>query len=150
MANEEYTVEFDEIRATLVPNERRLSVLPKYMSDRFMIVGEQMVYSWMRALCPTYDGGLWDFVELSNGGFFMSPWYGQKLDNGVEGFKVEVRGNGYTGTMSAEAAGITACLFAYGQLANQTAQAHFIDLRDNLRDFAKQHFECSEILAAID
>lgn len=143
MANNDYTAELDEIKATIVPENARMSVLPKYLGARYMMVGEGAVYSWMGALSPEYDGGLWDYYELSNGSFFMAP-------SGVEKLTIEARGNGYTGTMSAEAAGITACLYAFAQIANQTAQAHFIDLYQNLRAYAVRHFECSEILAAID
>lgn len=143
MANDDYTAELDEIKATAVPENARLDVLPKFFGMRFMPVGERVIYSWMGALCSSYDGGLWNFYELSNGGFYMSP-------AGVEKLVIEVRNNGYTGTMSADAAGITACLYAFNQLANQTAQPHIIDLYYKLREYALRHFECTEILSAID
>lgn len=143
MANEDYTAELDEIIATSVPENARMNVLPKFFGMRYMLVGENTINSWMRALCSTYEGGLWEFYELSNGGFYMAPCGVEKLD-------IQVRGNGFSGTMSAEAAGITVCLFALCQLANQTAQAHIVDLYYKLREYALRHFESSEILAAID
>ncbi len=143
MANDDYTAQLDEIKAAVVPEMARLSVFPKFFGTRFMLVGESAIYNWMGALCSSYDGGLWNFYELSNGGFYMAPC-------DVEKFDVIVRRNHYTGTMSADAAGITACLFAFGQLANQTAQPHIIDLYYKLREYALRHFEASEIIAAID
>lgn len=133
----------DEITRAEVPESRRLAVLPKFLGMRLMVIGENLIYSWMGALSPDYNGAQWDFYELSNGGFYMAP-------AGIEKFNIEVRGNGYSGVMSADAAGITACLFAFGQLANQRADAGSIELYHKLREFALRHFEASEILAAID
>jgi hypothetical protein len=66
-------------------------------------------------------------------------------------FRFAVDSNGYQGEMSADAAGITVCLFAYSHLSFRYADddlfgAHF----HNLREFAIHHAEASEIFAAID
>ena len=59
---------------------------------------------------PTIEAGFWDFIELSNGGFYMAPQH--------EGtFRFSVDTNGYEGEMSPDAAGITVCLFAYSHLS---------------------------------
>jgi hypothetical protein len=64
--------------------------------------------------------------------------------------QVCVHGNGYEGQMSADAAGITACLFALSHLSfripNDLISRHYYQLRD----FALEHAEATEILAAID
>jgi len=63
---------------------------------------------------------------------------------------LQVQGNGYAGRMSAEAAGITACLFAFSHLSfripDEVISGHYYQLRD----FALEHAEASAILAAID
>jgi len=68
-----------------------------------------------------------------------------------ESFRFCVNTNGYEGLLSADAAGITVCLFACSHLS-------FYDSRDDLfaerfhqlREFALQHAEAAQILAAID
>jgi hypothetical protein len=61
------------IAARLVPDPERMGFLPKHFGSRRYLQGENAVYDWMRRLCPDYTGGFWDFVELSNGGFYMRP-----------------------------------------------------------------------------
>lgn len=143
MSHTEYTTEADDITATVVPESARLDTLPKYFGVRYMLVTESAIMDQMRALSQQYTGGVWEFYELSNGGFYMAP-------SGTETFEVQVYGNGYIGTMSADAAGITATLFALSNLAFQTSQAVFSDRFHQLREFAARHFEASEIFRACD
>ena len=67
---------------------------------------------------------------------------------------LEVDGNGYSGELSADAAGIVATLFTLGQLAadNQGTDVAdvLIDRYHFLRDFARDHPEAAEIFRAID
>ncbi|MDT8844009.1 antirestriction protein [Paraburkholderia fungorum] len=60
------------ITSSVVPDELRLNVLPRYLGRHFL-QGEALVYDWAARLCPTYDGGFWNFFTLSNGGFYMAP-----------------------------------------------------------------------------
>jgi hypothetical protein len=85
---------------------------------------------------------LWDFFELSNGGFYMTS----RLE---EPLRIRCESNGFDGEMSCDAAGIVACLMAFNALAWQTREAHFGVLFYQLRDFAAQHAEAASILAAI-
>lgn len=93
------------ITASIVPSEQRMDFLPKHFGARAMMKFETSVYGWMGNLCPSYRGGYWDYVELSNGGAFMYP-------AGVDAFEFTVEGNGFHGTVSAEVAGIIASTFA--------------------------------------
>jgi hypothetical protein len=52
--------------------------------------------------------------------------------------------------MSADAAGITACLFALSHLSFQIQHESIASHFHTLRDFALDHAEASAILAAID
>ncbi len=65
-------------------------------------------------------------------------------------FKVVVDTNGFEGQMSADAAGITACLFALSHLSFQIQHESIANHFHQLRDFALEHAEASVILAAID
>lgn len=63
----------------------------------------------MSRFARTYSGGYWRFFELSNGGFHMSP--------PDEAYELCIDSNGFEGRMSADAAGITVCLFALSYLS---------------------------------
>ncbi len=93
------------ITASVVPVERRVDFLPQHFGARTMIKFEMSVYVWTGNLCPSYRGGFWNYVELSNGGAFMHP-------TGLDEFQFTVKGNGFHGTVSAEVAGIIATTFA--------------------------------------
>ena len=97
----------------------------------------------MRKLVNQYTGGYWTFIELSNGGFSIAP-------QSDTTFNIFVSGNGYEGEMSADAAGITACLFALSHLSFQIHDDSIASHYHQLREFALDHAEASAILAAID
>ncbi|AIY44228.1 Antirestriction protein klcA (plasmid) [Collimonas arenae] len=134
------------VTASLVEEDRRLNFLPTYFGQHF-VHAEFLVYRWLDKLCDAYNGGYWHYYELSNGGFYMAP----KLSDSL---LIEVSGNGYSGLMSADAAGIVATLFALGQLANKNhgtvAADALIDRYHLLREFLDGHIEAGKIFAAID
>ncbi|MFP4893962.1 antirestriction protein [Paraburkholderia sp. EG304] len=130
------------IVATLVPEERRMEILPHYLG-RHMIRGEIAVYTAMESLCDAYRGGFWDYVELSNNAFYMSP----RMDGPPN---ISCDGNGYAGEMSCDAAGIVATLFALNAMAWSTEDDTFTDLYHRLIAFVPSHPEAREIFAAID
>jgi Antirestriction protein len=108
-----------------------------------MLDVESAVYTYMRQICPGYAGGYWRFLELSNGGCYLAP----EVD---VAFDLRVDGNGFKGAMSADAAGITACLFALSHLSFRISEDCIADRFHLLRDFALSHREARAILAAID
>ena len=100
--------------------------------------------AWAKRLGDDYDEtSRWEGRALSNKGFYLVP--GSRLTHSVS-----VAGNGYEGTMTAEAFGITLSLFALGQIANTTEEDNDIRLYHALRDYALDHSESVEIMAAID
>lgn len=125
-----------------IPAHERLAILPRHFG-RHMLTVEQAIYAFMRRLAPEYTGGYWHYVELSNGGFYMAPAQ-------EEPFSICVDGNGYEGTMSAPAAGITACLFALSHLSFRLEHESIVTHFHSLRDYALIHAEAGAILAAID
>lgn len=99
---------------------------------------------WAERLGDEYDeSSRWEGRMLSNGGFYLVP-------KPHLTYRVSVAGNSYEGTMTAEAFGITLSLFALGQIANTTEQDIDITAYHALRDYAAQHSESLEIMAAID
>lgn len=132
------------ITATLVPESKRLDIADKHFGIRYPLVVEPMVYRFAEQLAESYTGGYWHFYTLSNGGFYMAP----NLD---EVFKV-IADNGYTGSMSADALGVTACFHSFSNLSygegafGQKCGRYY----HWLYEFAMQHPEAVAIRAAID
>ena len=132
------------ITAKLVPESQHMNVADKHFGIRFPLTVEPMIFQFATQLAESYTGGYWNFYRLSNSGFFMAP----KLD---ESFEVTAD-NGFSGTMSAEALGITACLYAYSNLSfgeGKFAEA-CADHYHWLYEFAMSHPEAVAIRAAID
>lgn len=130
------------IQASPVPGYLRSSTLPKRFPGLFLVF-EMYVYNHMDKFAKSYSGGYWEFMELSNGGFYMSL-QSHKL------FQVEVETNSFEGTMSSDAASLVANLFTYCRLANQHELDYLIRGFHLLRDYACEHPEGRLILSAID
>ncbi|RKE23735.1 antirestriction protein [Paraburkholderia sp. BL23I1N1] len=132
----------NRIASAVVPDELRLNVLPRFLG-RHYLTGESLVYDWAARLCRTYQGGLWHFFTLSNGGFYMAP---------ADSARVHVRWhlNGYSDMMGADAFGIVTTLFALCHLAENTLDDTVIGRYHQSREFATQHMEAANILRAID
>lgn len=135
-------VDAGPVTERLIPEVERLAFLPRYLGT-LAVVGEGMVFDAMRELSDTYRGGSWAFYGLSNGGFYMAP----QIDGPV---RVVCAGNFYDGEMSAQAAGIVACLFALNRLAWRAKSDHVCRVYEQLLEYARDHPEASAIGAAID
>ena len=131
------------IVCTVVPENKRLDMLPKYFGTALMSVAEASIYGTMEKLCDQYTGGLWEYFELSNGGFYMAP----KTD---EKFTLSVSGNHFKGEMSADAAGIVVCIFVMNAFCWKYPSQDNNNLYYALRDYAIEHPEANLILSAID
>lgn len=105
---------------------------------------EPTIYAFAEHLSPDYQGGYWLFYTLSNGGFFMAP-----DDDRV--FRVRSE-NGFSGVLSADALGITACLYGYSHLSfsKMLIADTFAAQYHRLREYALDLPEVGAIMAAID
>ena len=128
----------------LVADDQRTNVTADLFGVYFPIQLEPFIYSMSSQLSEDYGGGYWEFYTLSNGGFYLAP--------DSEGQFQVVCPNGWEGFMSADAFGITVCLFAYsnlsfgsGQFAETCAEQYHL-----LREFMMDHAEARAILAATD
>ena len=128
----------------LVPEDRRMDVADRLFGPKFPLRIEPTVYIVTERMAEDYHGGYWDFYTLSNGGFYMAPsgdhFYHVTCDNMFEG------------DLSADALGITACLYAYSHLsfsgggfARECARHYHL-----LREYMFEHPEVREILGATD
>jgi len=105
---------------------------------------ERQVYSWLSTLSQDYSNGLWHFYTLSNGGGYLAPATPER-------FRIIVQSNDFSGTLSADAAGITATLFALSSLSFKFPRIEILSTRfHQLWDFAGEHAERRLIFQAID
>ena len=128
-----------------VEDKQRIQHTADLFGSRFPLNIEPAIYSIAGNIATKYKGAYWKFYSLSNGGFYMAPYsdktYLVNCDDGFEGM------------LSADALGITACLYAYSHLSF-TGNPVFADICSNhyqcLRVFMLEHIEAGAILAAID
>jgi hypothetical protein len=121
----------------------------KHTSDlfgiRFPLNIEPAIYTIASNIAAKYDGDYWEFYSLSNGGFYMAPSLTKIYEVSCD--------NGFEGKLSADALGITACLYAYSHLSFSN-NASFAEICANhyhlLRGYMLGHKEASAILSAID
>jgi hypothetical protein len=138
----ETEMEAPEITARKVRISKRLETLPRHFGRNFLAV-ERSIFGTMRSVCPDYDGGYWEFWELSNGGFFMALPKSETYD-------LTIYANDFTGQLDGCSAGIVACLFVYSTLSFEPGMVRMADYFHWLRDYAAGLPTSETILAAID
>ncbi len=130
-----------KIEAYLVLEHARIGTLPRHFGMHMLTV-EERIYDFMSRFASAYDGGLWKFYELSNGGFYMAP--------PEAAYELRIDSNGFSERMSADAAGIAVCLFAFSQLSFEYSNDTFSEHFHRLREFGLNHEEAALIFSAID
>lgn len=131
-----------KIEVYRVSERARLGTLPRHFGRHMMLV-ENTAYDFLRQFASQYQGGYWHFYELSNGGFYMAPE--------MPSMKFSVPSNGFEGQLSADAAGITVCLFTFSHLSFQVSNSEVFSRHfHRLRDFALGHQQTGQIFAAVD
>ena len=121
-----------------------MDIVDKLFGIKYVLQLEPTVFRFAEQLATKYSGGYWQFHALSNGGFYMAP-----RDDTIYSVSCD---NGYEGKMTADALGITACLYAYsnlsfgeGEFAEACAEHYHW-----LREYMFGHSEVKSILRAID
>lgn len=128
----------------LVPEGRRMGVVERLFGIHFPLQIEPVVYGITERMAEEYSGGYWDFHTLSNGGFYMAPAEDRTFHVACD--------NMFEGDLSADALGITACLYAYSHLSfgdgrfGRVCACHY----HRLREFMFEHPEVRAILGATD
>lgn len=133
------------ITRQLVGTAQRIKVTADLFGMQFPMWIEPYIYSITASIASEYIGGFWHFYNLSNGGFYMAPDDDMLFD--------VICDNGYEGKLSADALGVTACLYAYSHLsfsddsvmAKVCAEQYHL-----LREYMLAHKEAGTILRAID
>ncbi|CDH00554.1 antirestriction protein [Xenorhabdus bovienii] len=87
-----------------------MKFFPK-MFHEYYLKGESFFYQWMRGYCDNYDGGLWSFQQLSNGGYFAEA-------PPISGDLYHLRSpNGYEANLSPHWTGLTISLITLSFLS---------------------------------
>lgn len=132
------------ITATLVPDEERVAFWGRHFGQvRQWVFLEPQVFSWLDLWNTDYQGGIWEFHTLSNGGAFLTP-------PEQESYRLFNEHNGNDAELSPEATGIAVCLMAYSHHACRTNCEVINEHYYRLRDYALAHPECSGIMRLID
>lgn len=138
--------EHTAITASVIPDELRIGFWPQHFgSIPQWITLEPRIFAWMDRLCADYQGGIWRFSTLSNGGGFMAP----ESDHD-EKWTLFNSMNGNGAELTSEAAGMVACLMAYNHHACLTECDAMTEHYYRLRNYALNHPECSAIMHLID
>ena len=128
-----------------VSSHLRIKHSSELFGIRFPLNIEPAIYSIASNIASEYNGAYWEFYSLSNGGFYMAPCSDSMYQVSCD--------NGYEGKLSADALGITACLYAYSHLSFSN-NAAFAEICANhyhwLREYMLEHAEVVSILGAID
>jgi len=129
----------------LVAEAHRSDHVNQLFGIHFPMQLEPFIYTVAGQMAPEYKGGYWQFYSLSNGGFFMAPDADRTFTVSCDNY--------YTGTLSADALGIVACLYAYSHLSfsrNEKVGRMYARHYHLLREYMCEHPEVAEILGAID
>lgn len=127
-----------------VPQARRTEVVSSIFGLHFPLSIEPYIYNLASSMSQQYQGGYWEFYQLSNGGFYMG------LADGV--YPVCCH-NGYAGSLTGDALGIVVCMYAFSHFSfsdNDILSRRCGSLYHQLRDFAARHTEFMSICRATD
>ena len=133
------------IERILLTESERIQYPAQLFGTYFPFHVEPTIYHFASSLSADYTGGYWELIKLSNGGFYMYP-------ASDTAFRVATD-NYFQGTLSPEAFGITACLYAFSHLSfsDNPALAELCGEQFHLlREYALVHPEAGAIMAAID
>jgi hypothetical protein len=121
-----------------------MAVSERLFGLHFPLQVEPVIYGITERMSKDYKGGYWDMYTLSNDGFYMAP-----SDERIFHVKCD---NMFEGDLSADALGITACLYAYSHLSfshgrfARVSACHY----HRLREYMFEHMEVRGILGATD
>lgn len=130
------------VAALVASDTERMRCLPEVAGHHYIAL-EHTVYDMLGRLSEDYDGGMWDYYRLSNGGFYMAP-------AAVKPHRLVCDGNGFAGEVSADTAGIIATAMAYSHLSFLPDGSCFARAYELLSLFIFQHPEVRTIRAALD
>lgn len=132
------------VTATMLPDEQRMNFWPRCFGYvRQWVFLEPQVFSWLDLWSTGYQGGIWAFHTLSDGGAFLTP---PERDH----YHLFNAGNGNEVTLTTEATGISVCLMTWSHHACRTRCDVMTEHYYRLRDYALTHPESHAIMRITD
>jgi hypothetical protein len=134
-----------QVIRTLIPEDPRLAVIEKTFGTHFPLVIEPVIYGITERMAEAYSGGHWQFYNLGNGGFYMAPERDQIYQVSCDNY--------WQGELTADALGVTSCLYAYSHCSFSRNEAFGRSCAQHyhlLREHMYTHPEMPVILRAID
>ncbi|HGT9762879.1 TPA: antirestriction protein [Escherichia coli] len=132
------------ITVTTLHDEQRINFWPRYFGNVHQWVFlEPQVFSWLDLWSADYQGGVWEFLTLSNGDAFLTP-------PDCDHYHLFNESNGNEAILSTEATGIAVCLMAWNHHACRTRSESMSEHYYRLRDYALSHLESRYIMHLID
>lgn len=131
----------EEIIAKIIGVEDRFNVLPFHLRKHILYF-ESGACTFTQNICKEYSDCYWEFLGLSNGGFYIRP-------NSDERFSIVREVNDYKGKVTADALGIIVSLLSINTLIFYDDSEALIEKYNQLKDYACQHAEKEEILSTI-
>lgn len=129
------------VATRVTDDEQRLLCLPRVAGARCVSL-ERTIYGILGAMCAAYDGGYWEFYNLSNGGFYMAPASAQMFHLCCPNF--------FDQDVSADAAGVIATAHAYSHLSFGPNGTPFARAFHQLAAYIGQRKDAALIHAALD
>jgi hypothetical protein len=134
------------ITRQLVEGEDRMQAVERRFGIHWPFMLEPLIFSLAAKMTrDVYQGGYWNFFELSNGGCYVA------LDSD-QVFRVFCD-NCWEGDLSADALSIVCCLYAFSHLSFSKDERFgrvCADYYHWLREYLFGHAEAANILRAID
>jgi ABC-type transporter lipoprotein component MlaA len=140
--------------ATLVPSRSRMKAYTT-LFGKFGMMFEIGVFDMAGKMIKDkdgkpYDGGLWQYVKLDNGGFFMFPDYPADQLRPDGKLRVTYSENYFDDYMSPEAAGLGICILALNHMARESQNQQLATLWEKLDDYYRDHPEAGKVRGLID
>lgn len=152
MAVVDSAVPVEAITATLVPQNKRMLMLPKHFGSWQMKAEDSAVQIARHMAERTYSkcSGYWDYFETSNNGFFASPF-------NFESEVVMDSPNQSQHTLGGEAAGLVIWMMLSSHLSFEAYHSDSQDMTEaftgnfhQLREFALNHKDATAIFGLLD
>ncbi|REC93300.1 antirestriction protein [Kushneria indalinina] len=128
------------VQAEKIDPSRHAEELKRHFERHHALV-VPTVQTLLQRMSRDYDGGELECFDLDNAGFYMRP-------TRTEDMHVLIWASEYVGFMSPDAAGITACLYAYYLMQWNTGADVMHDRYYRLEEYARAHPEHQQIFCA--
>ena len=132
---------YEPITERVASEAERMDFLPARLGNATHLF-ESHLFSWAEQTAENYNGGFWDFVELSNGGFYCRP-----ADHKIYHCKNIA---GETADVENDVIGLFATCAALADISWHVADDRILQNYEAVRAFIALHRECRTLWRLMD